>query len=91
MNIDTVKIKQCGKDIVELTKELNEIIDDLYTKLINISANGQWQGNSAIAYSNKASLERLDALEFTKKLTEYGVGLMDLSTKYENTINNTIV
>ena len=36
MNIDTVKIKQCGKDIVELTKELNEIIDDLYTKLINI-------------------------------------------------------
>ena len=40
ISIDTTKLKASGESIVSIAEEFNSIIEDIFTKLKNMDANG---------------------------------------------------
>lgn len=92
INIDTTKIKQSGQDIVKLSKELNEIIEILYTKIYNMPIlTGEWVGNSAQLFVKQANnVEKKDAIAIKDTLKKFGEELIYSAEKYEAEIRKNI-
>lgn len=92
IDIDTEKIKECGNDIVKLSNDLNQIIENLYERIINMpTKTGEWQGNSAIDFSRRANIEKNQAISLKNCLYDFGLTLIENADKYNNEVNNTIL
>jgi len=92
INIDTELVKQSGKDIVKLSKDFTEIVDNLYSKIYNMPIiTGEWVGASAELFAKKANnVEKKDALYLSKSLYKFGECLIDSAERYEIEINKNI-
>lgn len=66
IRIDTVRLAADGKRIVELSKQYNALIDDLFDK-INYVTRNNWAGEASDQYRSNLRYER----EFFKKLSSY--------------------
>ena len=90
LNIDTAKIKKTGEDMIKLSEELNQIIDELYLRIYNMNkTTGEWVSNSAALYVKEVnSVDRKDAISFKNTLYEFGTNLVNSANKYEKEISN---
>lgn len=89
MNIymDTRLMRDAGNDINALISQMNDNINNIYDKLININQNN-WKGKGADAFSSDATKYKLESIEFINKLKEYSNYLIATADMFEHTIND---
>lgn len=92
LNIDTEQLKKSGQDIVKLSKDLNEIVENLYSRIYNMpTLTGEWVGDSAEYFSNHANeVEKKDAIAIADSLYKFGECLIDSAERYELEIRKNI-
>lgn len=84
LDIDTKKMRECGNEIMKLSISVGEDISKLFDKIQNMPITGEWIGESAIAYANRARYEKMLYLQFKDVLYNYGKYLVDGAEEFEN-------
>lgn len=79
INVDTVKLRECGKDIMLLTSELNELLNSLYSDIENVS----WSGNAANNFKRKLNNEKVCYVSLKDNIYSYGKLLCDAADQIE--------
>lgn len=88
INIDTIKIRECGKDIIDLSLELNEIITTMFNRIQNIqNTTGEWIGTSASDFINNSNIDKLQYLKMQDAIYKNGKYLMDYADLMERLIS----
>lgn len=88
INIDTTKIRECGTEIIELSKEMNEIITTMFTRINNMNVTtGEWVGASANLFTETAKIDELQYLNIKSNIYNYGKFLLDYADTMEQKIN----
>lgn len=88
MEIDSTKLNDSGKDIMLLSKELNEEFEALFTELANLEKSSTWIGGSASEFIRKSQIEKAEYMKFKNSIWKYGNLLSEASSTYEGTINS---
>ena len=84
VNVDTVKLKECGKDIMTLTTELNEVLFSLYDRIGKMpTTTREWTGNAAIEFVNKLNIEKKYYLALKNNIYKYGKILYEGASSLE--------
>ena len=84
IKVDTLKLKECGKDIMNLSTELNEVLLSLYDRLNKMPVStGEWTGNSAGEYVQKLNIEKKYYLGLKNNIYKYGKLLYDTAYQIE--------
>jgi len=87
INIDTKKIRENGTDLVNLSKEMTEILDTMYEKINDLpKAGGSWEGESTAAYIKNANLDKLQYQTFIKDFYAMGKYLIDYADHMDSVI-----
>lgn len=87
MNVDTIKIREAGAELISLSNELNSNINDLFERLVKIPTSSfEWVGASALEFSRIANVEKIDYINLRKCLYNYGKFLLDVSEEMERAI-----
>lgn len=87
INIDTTKIRECGTEIIELSKEMNEIITIMFNRISNITTTGEWIGVSAASFIEEAKIDKIQYLNIKNNIYSYGKFLLDYADTMEQKIN----
>lgn len=88
IDIDTIKIQNCGNDIVKLSNDLEILIESLFSDLSKINTNLIWVGKSADYFVEQSKLDKNQYINFQKKLTELGKTLQENADNYNKSIKN---
>ena len=84
INVDTVKLKECGKDIMALTTELNEVLFNLFERINKIPVTTrEWTGNAANEFVYKLNIEKKYYLALNNNIYRYGKILYESSCNLE--------
>lgn len=92
LNIDTEKTKQCGNDIIKLSRDLNFLLENLYSRIYNMpTITCEWVGGASELFVKQAnSVEKPVAFEFKKTLYSFGMNLLEAAEEYERIIKEEI-
>lgn len=82
-NIDTAKMIECGSSIVSKAKQAEEILDRLYTKLVNID-DLAWQGDAAKKFRGSIATKKMQYKRVVYALRDYGKLMKGAGNKLEN-------
>lgn len=86
-DIDTAKMRDCGEDIILITKNIQESINGLFTRLSKIPLQSkEWIGQAADEYVRKAKVDKAQYINFTEDLYRLGKLLVDYSYYFENDV-----
>lgn len=86
--VDTKKINESGKDIIILTKELDEEFSALFNRISNMSTKTfEWVGTASEDFIRRANLEKIQYKKMISTLNKYGKILVDAANEYENYSN----
>lgn len=78
IKVDTVKLKECGKDIMNLTSELNDVLFSLYERINKMpTTTGEWTGNAAKTFVANLNIEKKYYLALKNNIYNYGKLLYD--------------
>lgn len=89
INVDTVKLKESGIDILNLAKELNEQIEMFFSRISNMSSNTrEWVGNNANEFVRISNIEKIEYKKLIQTLNSYGNFLVNAANNYEECIKN---
>ena len=88
IDIDTIKIRNCGNDIVKLSNDLEIIIESLFSDLSKINTNLIWVGKSADYFIEKSKIDKNQYLSFQKRLNGVGRTLQENADNYNKNIKN---
>ena len=84
MKIDTIKISQCGNNLITLSEELNTITESLYTRIINMpTKTGEWIGASAQEYAKNVYSDKEDVDAVKNEIRDLGNQLVENANRYE--------
>lgn len=73
IKVDTGKLSNCGKEIMELSNDLNESFDGLFNRIDNIlTETHEWTGDAAIKFVEKIDKEKIDYFEMKDTIYAYG-------------------
>lgn len=87
VNIDTVKIKEAGKDIKELSFELLNLINDFYGRINNIpTKTREWVGKESVSFVQLCMSEKEEYLRFINSLKLLGESLIVYSDSLEGRV-----
>lgn len=88
IQVDTVKMRNAGNDIIRLTNEFNEAINTLYSRISSInSSNGGWSGAAADEFIRRSNVEKKQYVALKDELLKCGKVLINAADKYENSTN----
>ena len=88
IDIDTIKIRECGKDIISLSIEMKEIIDTMFKRINNINiSTGEWLGDSADLYIKEALIDKIQYLNMQDSIYKNGKYLIEYSDNMERIAN----
>lgn len=96
LNVDTVKMKECGKDIMNLSVELNEVLIALFERINNINNTDYidknefavWVGEGSKKFVEMINREKNDYFILKSILYEYGKYLVESSEKLNSAIES---
>lgn len=87
IKVNTDKMKEYGNDIIGLSQNLNSVIQEMYTRILNVSTvTREWQGESADKFVNKAKKDKIIALNLKQKVYKLGVTLVKSAENYETDV-----
>ncbi len=87
IKIDTIKMRDCGNRMMELSLSLNEDFKLLFDKLSNVSNHEIWTGEASIAFANRANAEKNQYFQFKDTIYKLGRHLVDDADNFEKEIN----
>lgn len=77
IKVDTVKLRECGNDIIAASSMYDSNINKLFNRMGDVpSKTKEWEGISAIKYANLVVKEKNDYIEFGKGLYDLGNSLV---------------
>lgn len=85
-NIDTVRIRECGQEIVELSKGMNTLVNELFDRICKMSDRGIWIGESANQFISEAQIDKIQYLNMKDSIYNYGKYLIDYADSMDKTI-----
>lgn len=83
INVDTVKLRECGKDIMSLTSELTELLNSMYSEIEKVA----WTGYAANEFKKKINIEKVYNIALKDNLYNYGKLLYNAADQIEASIN----
>lgn len=91
IHIDTVKIRNCGNEIIKISVQMNEIINAMFNRINNMpTTTGEWVGPSANEYAQRANLEKRQYTVFANELYAKGKYLIDYANAMEQKISEVV-
>ena len=72
VNVDTNKMRECGSNIVNLSKEYLSIVNALFTRLSKVNENGEWSGLSADKFIENVNKNKNSYISLGNQLKRYG-------------------
>ena len=85
---DTLKIKEASNDIIRISNEINEIIENLYTLIQKVSsASGIWSGMSSQTFIEKALIEKTEQVALKNNIFDIGKMLAEYADSLEQRIS----
>lgn len=89
LRVDTVKMSECGKDIVEAADTYNTNVRNLFTRMGEVpSKTKEWEGIAAVNYANAVVKEKIDYVNFGNGLIALGNTLIQYADDLEKAIKN---
>lgn len=86
--VDTKKLDESGKDIIFLTRELNEEFSALFTRISNMNTKTfEWVGSASQEFIRRINLEKVQYTKMINTLNKYGKTLVDAANEYESYVN----
>lgn len=87
INVDTSKMRECGENIMELSNELGENFEQLFTRLTNMPAKTfEWVGSSANNFSMIANIEKSDYVKLKNNIYRFGKHLVESANSLDESI-----
>ena len=87
LDVDTVKMRECGQEIIDITRNLNEQFNGLFSRISNIPLNThEWVGESANEFVKLSKIDKAQYINFNNELYKLGKMLIDYSYYIENDI-----
>jgi len=86
INVDTVKMRDCGNDIKDLAKDLEDTIEAMFNRISNMPERSEWVGDSASRFVSLADSDKMQYIALKESLNEYGNYLVDSAEEFEKTI-----
>jgi len=85
INIDTVKMRDCGKDIMNLAESLNGTIEAMFSRISNMQIRSEWIGDSSGLFTKLAEADKAQYIALKNSLYAYGSYLVDCAEQFEKT------
>lgn len=86
--VDTKKLEESGKDIIALTKELNEEFSALFTRIANMNTRTfEWVGTASQDFIRRTNIEKTQYTKMLNTLNKYGKILIEAAEDYEKHAN----
>lgn len=85
IEMDTEKVLKAGYAIKDLAKEYNDLIDDMFTKIQNLSNSGIWLGANANSAANKFISNTMND---KSSFSNFGVSINNLGVVAINDANS---
>lgn len=90
INVDTVKLRDCGKDVLVASDKYSANIRDLYERMYNVpSKTREWVGVGATNYANNIYKERVQYLNYGNSLKKMGQAMIDYADDIEKAVSKT--
>lgn len=88
LNIDTKKINEAGTNIVDLSFDLLDIINNFYERINNIpTKTGEWVGKESVYFASLCMVEKEEYVKFISSLKAFGENLISFATNIDNQVN----
>lgn len=85
LNVDTVKLKESGHDIIALTNELREELEAFFTRLSNMNTRTfEWVGGSSNEFIRRCNIEKTQYIKIANTLSNYGKILIEAADDYDS-------
>lgn len=88
MIVDTAKMRENGKDIINLCSELNEQINYLFDRISKMKETDCWTGPSADKFIVNTLADKAQYIAFKNALQQQGVFLVQHAESFESEINS---
>lgn len=86
--VDTIKMRECGQSIIDISNELNELFDGLFSRISNMPIKTfEWVGDSANAFVKTSKIDKIQYLTFDNEIYKLGKFLVDNSYYIEQDIS----
>ena len=87
IKIDTVKMRECGNDIMDLSMEIGEEFEAIFNRIIDMpNKTFEWTGSAADAFAMRTKFEKVQYMELKNCLYNYGKYLVDQANYMESNI-----
>lgn len=84
LKVDTVKMHECSKEIMDLSNTINETLTKIFDRFDNIcTKTHEWSGDSETEFVKRLDIEKIDYYEFKDEIYQYGRYLDDRTSKIE--------
>lgn len=83
VNVDTNKMRECGSNIVNLSKEYLSIVNALFTRLSKVNENGEWSGLSADKFIENVNKNKNSYISLGNQLKRYGDVLIQSANEFD--------
>ena len=82
--VDTKKLKESGEDIIRLTREMNEEINSLFSRISNMNTiTREWIGLASAEFIKRSNIEKIQYIKFINSLNKYGQFLIEAANYYD--------
>lgn len=88
INIDTTKMRKCGQDMIKISQDLDQTMNNLYSRIYNMSnVTREWVGGASELFAKQANdVEKKYAIELNRTIKQFGEVLYDCADKYDSEI-----
>ncbi len=87
IKVDTVKMRECGNDIMQISNEIGSELDNLFERLTNMPTKTfEWTGSAAQAFATRAKYEKIQYVELKNSLYQYGKYLVEQANRLDSRI-----
>ncbi len=89
IKIDTKKVNESGHDLMLLSDELGQLIDELFLRLTCMNTKTfEWVGKAADEYIRNLKNEKTEYVIFKNELHDFGKYLTVVANTYESKIES---
>lgn len=89
LKVDTAKMRECGKEIIDAANTYNTNVRNLFTRMNEVpSKTKEWEGISAVNYANAVVKEKIDYVNFGNGLIALGNTMIQYADDLEKAIKN---
>lgn len=82
--VDTKKLNESGQDIIRLTREMNEEINSLFSRISSMNTiTREWIGSASAEFIKRSNIEKIQYIKLINSLNKYGQFLIDASNDYD--------